>query len=311
EVKLVLIDPKKVEFSVYNGIPHLLVPVVTDPQKAAGALGWAVIEMNKRYQEFSNHKVRDLTAYNEKAKKSEDMEVFPQILVVIDEFSDLMMNVGSEVEESVVRIAQMGRAAGIHMVIATQRPSANVITGLIKANIPSRIALSVSQALDSRLILDTNGAETLLGHGDMLFLPIGASKPLRLQGCYVSDAERENVIRYISPDEEQTYDEETMNEINRLAETGNNKTGASVDEDEENDVADEMLPKAIEAVIDTGEASVSLLQRKLRVGYARAGRLIDEMERKGIVGPHEGSKPRKVLLTREQWLEMSMNDEEV
>lgn len=316
EVKLILIDPKKVEFNSYNGIPHLLVPVVTDPRKAAGALGWAVVEMNRRYQEFSTHRVRDLMAYNEKALSDDNLEKMPQILIVIDEFADLMMTVSSEVEASVVRLAQMGRAAGIHLVIATQRPSVDVITGLIKSNIPSRLALTVASSIDSRTILDTSGAEELLGHGDMLFMPIGMSKPIRVQGCFVSDDEKNAVINFLTPEEKdgQSYDESIVEEMEKQAaatEKGKGNSNTSIDSDDDDETSDEMLPKAIESVVEAGEASVSQLQRRLRVGYARAGRLIDEMERKGIVGPHEGSKSRKVLLTKEQWLEMNMNSDEV
>lgn len=315
EVKLILIDPKKVEFNAYNGIPHLLVPVVTDPKKAAGSLGWALVEMNKRYQTFADNKVKDILSFNEKAKKNEELEKMPYIVVIIDEFADLMMTAGADVEASVCRLAQLGRAAGIHLIVATQRPSTDVITGLIKANIPSRLALTVATGIDSRTIIDTVGAEELLGHGDMLFMPIGTSKPIRVQGCFVSDEEKEKVISFLQPEEGTQYDESVMEEINRQAEScGNTKAssnaGGDIDTSSDGD-CDEMLSKAIEAVVNAGEASVSMLQRKLRVGYARAGRMIDEMEERGIVGPSEGSKSRKVLITREQWLEMNMNRDEV
>lgn len=306
EVRLLLIDPKQVEFGIYNGIPHLLVPVVTDPRKAAGALGWAVTEMLARYKAFADNNVRDLKAYNELAKKSDTLQPKPQILIVIDELSDLMMAASNEVEDSIVRLAQMARAAGMHLVIATQRPSVDVITGLIKANIPSRLALTVASSVDSRTILDASGADKLLGNGDMLFMPIGLSKPMRVQGAYVSDPEVEAVVEFLKSTEESEheYDDEVIQEIERQASAAG-KSAAHGGDDEEESESDEMLPQAVEVVLDAGMASTSLLQRKLRLGYARAGRLIDEMERRGIVGPHEGSKPRKVIITRSQWLEMN------
>ena len=308
EVRLLLIDPKQVEFGTYNGIPHLLVPVVTDPRKAAGALGWAVTEMLSRYKAFADNNVRNLTEYNELAKKSDTLQPKPQILIVIDELADLMMAASNEVEDSIVRLAQMARAAGMHLVIATQRPSVDVITGLIKANIPSRLALTVASSVDSRTILDAGGAEKLLGHGDMLFLPLGLSKPLRVQGAYVDSAEVEAVVEFLKGNqEEQVYDDDVMQEIERQASAagkGSSK-GAASSEDEEEDGCDEMFPQAVEVVLDAQMASTSLLQRKLRLGYARAGRLVDELERRGIVGPHEGSKPRQVLITRQQWMEMN------
>lgn len=314
EVRLLLIDPKQVEFGVYNGIPHLLVPVVTDPRKAAGALGWAVTEMLGRYKMFADNNVRDLAGYNELAKKSDTLHPLPQILIVIDELADLMMAAASEVEDSIIRLAQMARAAGMHLVIATQRPSVDVITGLIKANIPSRLALTVASAVDSRTILDTGGAEKLLGRGDMLFMPVGMSKPIRVQGCFVSSKEVEAVVKHLKSAQESEYDEAVIQEIDRqAAAAGGNKGRASVaDDDGDDSQSDEMLPQAIEVVVEAGMASTSLLQRKLRLGYARAGRIIDEMEQRGIVGPHEGSKPRQVLITRQQWLEMNMRqgDEE-
>ena len=312
DVRIMLIDPKKVEFSAYNGIPHLLVPVVTDPRKAAGALGWAVTEMLRRYQVFAAHNVRDLMDYNDLAAKSEDLEKMPQILIVIDELADLMMAASKEVEDSIVRLAQMARAAGMHMVIATQRPSADVLPGLVRSNIPSRIGLTVGKATESRIMLDDGGAEKLLGNGDMLYRPVGMNKPVRVQGGFVSDDERKKVIDFLTPEEETEYDHEIMNEIEKnAAATGKAAASAAVDgEDGDDGEADEMLPKAIEVVIEAGEASTSMLQRRLRLGYSRAGRLIDEMECRGIVGPHEGSKPRQVLITRQQWLEMNMMSEE-
>ncbi len=314
EVRLLLIDPKQVEFGVYNGIPHLLVPVVTDPRKAAGALGWAVNEMLRRYKLFAENSVRDLTTYNEAAKNSDTLEVLPQILIIIDELADLMMVAANEVESNICRLAQMARAAGMHLVIATQRPSVDVITGLIKANIPSRLALTVASAVDSRTILDTGGAEKLLGKGDMLFMPVGFAKPMRVQGCFVGNREVESVVDFLKSTEAQQYDETVIEEINRQAEATEKNSKSSGDADD--GVAgggDEMLPQAIEVVVEAGMASTSLLQRRLRLGYARAGRIIDEMEQRGIVGPHEGSKPRQVLITRQQWLEMNMNraDDEV
>ena len=315
EVRLLLIDPKQVEFGVYNGIPHLLVPVVTDPRKASGALGWAVNEMLRRYKLFAENSVRDLTAYNEAAKTSDTLEVLPQILIIIDELADLMMVAANEVESNICRLAQMARAAGMHLVIATQRPSVDVITGLIKANIPSRLALTVASAVDSRTILDTGGAEKLLGKGDMLFMPVGFAKPMRVQGCFVGNREVESVVDFLKSTETQQYDEAVIEEINRQAEAAEKSSKSSGDADD--GVAgggDEMLPQAIEVVVEAGMASTSLLQRRLRLGYARAGRIIDEMEQRGIVGPHEGSKPRQVLITRQQWLEMNMNrsdDDEV
>lgn len=308
EVRLLLIDPKQVEFGVYNGIPHLLVPVVTDPRKASGALGWAVNEMLHRYKLFAENSVRDLTAYNEVAKTSDTLEVLPQILIVIDELADLMMVAANEVESNICRLAQMARAAGMHLVIATQRPSVDVITGLIKANIPSRLALTVASAVDSRTILDTGGAEKLLGKGDMLFMPVGFAKPMRVQGCFVGNREVESVVDFLKSTEAQQYDESVIEEINRQAEAAEKSSKSAADNDDSPaGGGDEMLPQAIEVVVEAGMASTSLLQRRLRLGYARAGRIIDEMEQRGIVGPHEGSKPRQVLITRQQWLEMNMN----
>ncbi len=309
EVKMILIDPKQVEFGVYNGIPHLLIPVVTDPRKAAGALGWAVNEMLHRYKMFSENNVRDIGSYNTLAKKSETLKEMPHILIVIDELADLMMAAANEVEDSIIRLAQMARAAGMHMVIATQRPSVDVITGLIKANIPSRLALTVASAVDSRTILDAGGAEKLLGYGDMLFMPVGKPKPLRVQGCFVSNREVESVVEFLkevdkTPNE---YDQEIMDEIDRQAAAAGKsaaKNSGGADADEDDGDWDEMLPQAIEAVVEAGMASTSMLQRRLRLGYARAGRVIDQLEQKGIIGPYEGSKPRQVLITRQQWLEM-------
>ena len=303
EVKLLLIDPKIVELSVYNGIPHLLVPVVTDPRKAAGALGWAVTEMQNRYAMFADQNVRDIRGYNALAAQSTELEPMPQVVIVIDELADLIQTAPGEVEEAIQRLAQKARAAGMHLVIATQRPSVDVITGVIKANIPSRIAFAVSSQVDSRTILDSAGAEKLLGRGDMLFLPLGASKPTRIQGCFVSDEEVEAVIDYVK-NGDADYDEDVMDEIEKQA--VKDKSDEVTPEEE----ADPMLPRAIECVVETGQASTSLLQRRLKLGYARAARIVDEMEARGIVGPFEGSKPRAVLITRQQWMEMTMNSDD-
>ncbi len=306
QVKLLMIDPKIVELGAYNGIPHLLVPVVTDPKKAAGALGWAVTEMLKRYQLFANNGVRDLSGFNALAEQKEELEPMPQIVIIIDELADLMMAAPNEVEDSICRLAQMARAAGMHMVIATQRPSVDVITGLIKANIPSRIAFAVSSQVDSRTILDQGGAEKLLGKGDMLFYPVGMAKPTRMQGCFVTDQERDQVIDFVKSDTISEYDDGIMDEIEKQAvqekEKGNDGGGF--------DDQDKLMPQAIECVIEAGQASTSYLQRRLKVGYARAARLMDDMEAKGIIGPYEGSKPRKVLITRNEWIEMKMNSDD-
>ena len=311
EVRLLMIDPKVVELGIYNGIPHLLVPVVTDARKAAGALGWAVNEMTKRYKIFADNNVRDIYSYNEfveqevakSAEKAETLEKMPQIVIVIDELSDLMMAAPNEVEDYICRLAQMARAAGMHLVIATQRPSVDVITGIIKANIPSRIALAVSSQIDSRTILDMSGAEKLLGRGDMLFSPAGSSKPTRVQGCYVTDKEIEKVIKYVKSSQQSDYDNNIAKEIEKNSARENLKTS----DDRSEDKIDPVMKEAIKCVVEAGQASTSFLQRRLRVGYARAGRLIDEMEQMGIVGPHEGSKPRQVLINYQQFLEMNIN----
>ncbi len=306
EVKLLMIDPKVVELGVYNGIPHLLVPVVTEPRKAAGALGWAVGEMEKRYRLFAENAVRDLAGYNRLAETNPELTKMPQIVIIIDELADLMMTSPREVEDSINRIAAKARAAGMHLLIATQRPSVDVVTGVIKANIPSRIAFAVSSQVDSRTILDAAGAEKLLGRGDMLFNPVGASKPNRIQGCFVSDEEVEKVVEFIKNDHSSDYDENIMSEIERQAALDNKQKIA--DDTEETD-EDPMLKAAIETVVEIGQASTSLLQRKLKLGYARAARIIDTMEEKGIVGPYEGSKPRAVLLTKEMLLEKQAREE--
>ena len=341
EVKLMLIDPKVVELGVYNGIPHLLVPVVTDPRKAAGALNWAVNEMLERYKTFAEHNVRDMHSYNrlvdrqnaglddtetveeaertfeedemlaqakadivndEKPKEVHKLEKMCQIVIVIDELADLMMAAPNEVEESICRLAQMARAAGMHLVIATQRPSVDVITGLIKANVPSRIAFAVKSQIDSRTILDSGGAEKLLGKGDMLFSPIGTTKPIRVQGGFVDDDEVEKIVNFVKTNKVVEYDKEVIDEIEKNA-VLDGKTKDSENADGE---IDPMIEQAIECVVEAGQASTSLLQRRLRVGYARAGRLVDDMEKMGIVGPHQGAKPRDVLMTRQQLLDRQL-----
>ena len=307
EVRLIMVDPKMVELGIYNGIPHLLIPVVTDPKKAAGALQWAVTEMMKRYRAFSEVGVRDLASYNAAAAKTEGMERMPQIVVVIDELADLMLVAAKEVEESICRVAQMGRAAGMHLVIATQRPSADVITGLMKANIPSRIAFAVASALESRIILDTTGAEKLVGRGDMLYFPLGSGKPTRVQGCLISDEEVASVVEFIKKNSGAAeYSDEIIHEIEQhAAEKDKNAKGVGgAAPDGVNEEYDELLPAAIEVVLESGQASVSMLQRRLKLGYGRAARLVDQMEEKGVVGPFEGSKPRQLLITKEQWQEM-------
>ena len=305
DVKLILIDPKVVELAEYNGIPHLLMPVVTEPKKAAGALGSAVAEMEKRYKLFAETGVREIKSYNKLAETREDLEKLPYVAIVIDELADLMMVAGKEVEDYICRIAQKARAAGMHLIVATQRPSVDVITGLIKANIPARIAFAVSSQVDSRTILDGGGAEKLLGMGDMLYLPLGASKPIRVQGTYVKDEEIGKVIDYIKTDYTVNYNEEMISSMENIAAASTKGGAASADGGEQRD---EMIPKAIETVVDAGQASTSLLQRKLKLGYARAARIMDEMEEMGIIGPYEGSKPRQVLITKAQWLEMMVNN---
>ncbi len=312
DVKLIMVDPKMVELGIYNGIPHLLIPVVTDPKKAAGSLQWAVTEMMRRYKAMSDAGVRDLESYNGIIEAEGEGQKLPQVVVIIDELADLMLVAAKEVEESICRIAQMGRAAGIHLIIATQRPSADVITGLMKANIPSRIAFAVASAMESRIILDTQGAEKLVGRGDMLYAPIGAGKPLRVQGCFVSDDEVEAVANYVKSHFDTTYDQAVMEEIEKkAAQTGNAKATVSDPEPTAAEMdGDEMLPAAVDVILETGQASVSMLQRRLKLGYARAARIVDEMEEKGIVGPFQGSKPRAILVTKEQWETMKSGQPE-
>ena len=308
EVKLIMVDPKMVELGIYNGIPHLLIPVVTDPKKAAGALQWAVTEMMRRYRLMADAGTRDLESFNHVAVSSGEFEKMPQIVVVIDELADLMLVAAKEVEESICRIAQMGRASGIHLVIATQRPSADVITGLMKANIPSRIAFAVASAMESRIILDTAGAEKLVGKGDMLYAPLGQGKPKRVQGCFITDDEVQEVVTFIKRSNTAEYSDEVMAEIDKKAAEsgkGSKDTSASnVSVDSADDGGDEMLPAAVDVILETGQASVSMLQRRLKLGYARAARIMDEMEERGIVGHFEGSKPRQLLITKEQWQAM-------
>ena len=306
DVKLLLIDPKVVELAEYNGIPHLLMPVVTEPRKAAGALGGAVQEMERRYHLFAENNVRDIKSFNKLAANDPNLEKMPYIAIIIDELADLMMVVGKDVEDSICRIAQKARAAGMHLIVATQRPSVDVITGLIKANIPSRIAFAVSSQVDSRTILDGAGAEKLLGMGDMLFMPVGAPKPTRIQGTFVRDEEISRVLDFIKKSATVQYDEAMIEAMEKHAIQDGKKGSGSADSDEEGG-SDPMLKQAVEVVIDAGQASTSLLQRRCKLGYARAARIMDEMEEKGIIGPYEGAKPRAVLISRQQWLEMQMN----
>ena len=309
DVKLLLIDPKVVELAEYNGIPHLLMPVVTEPKKAAGALGSAVQEMERRYRMFAENNVRDIKSFNKLAAERPDLEKMPYIAIVIDELADLMMVVGKDVEDSICRIAQKARAAGMHLIVATQRPSVDVITGLIKANIPSRIAFAVSSQVDSRTILDGAGAEKLLGQGDMLFMPVGAPKPTRIQGTFVRDEEISRVLDFIKSSATVQYDEAMIEAMEKHAIQDGKKGSSGADSDEDSD-SDPMFKQAVEVVIDAGQASTSLLQRRCKLGYARAARIMDEMEMRGIIGPHEGAKPRAVLISRQQWLEMQMNQPE-
>ncbi len=307
DVKLIMVDPKMVELGIYNGIPHLLIPVVTDPKKAAGSLQWAVTEMLRRYKLMSDVGVRDLESYNAIVTAEEGGQKLPQIVIIIDELADLMLVAAKEVEDSICRVAQMGRAAGMHLIIATQRPSADVITGLMKANIPSRIAFSVASSMESRIILDTQGAEKLVGKGDMLYAPIGIGKPLRVQGCFVSDSEVEAVAGYVKENYASNYDQQVLDEIDKKAQQtgkGSKSVAAEPEPSSEELDGDEMLPAAVDVILETGQASVSMLQRRLKLGYARAARIVDEMEEKGIVGPFQGSKPRAILITKEKWAAM-------
>mgnify|MGYP002602230560 CR=1 FL=1 len=309
EVRFIMVDPKMVELAPYNGIPHLLIPVVTDPKKAAGALQWAVFEMMKRYKLFSEHGVKDLAGYNALARQDEELKTLPTVVVVIDELADLMLVAAKEVEESICRVAQMGRAAGMHLVIATQRPSSDVITGLMKANIPSRIAFAVASSLESRIILDTTGAEKLVGKGDMLYAPLGAGKPTRVQGCFITPEEIERVVGFVKTTGEAEYSREVMDKIEQAVKEKEKGSGGktSAEPAEAQEDGDELLPAAVEVVLETGQASVSMLQRRLKLGYSRAARLVDQMEERGIVGPFEGSKPRQLLIDKAKWQELQMS----
>ena len=314
DVKLIMVDPKMVELGIYNGIPHLLIPVVTDPKKAAGSLQWAVTEMLRRYKMMSDLGVRDLESYNSIVVQEEGGQKLPQVVIIIDELADLMLVAAKEVEDSICRIAQMGRAAGMHLIIATQRPSADVITGLMKANIPSRIAFAVASAMESRIILDTQGAEKLVGKGDMLYAPIGIGKPLRVQGCFVTDAEVEAVAGYVKEHYMADYNQQVLEEIEKKAQQTGKSGKSALAEPEptgEELEGDEMLPAAVDVILETGQASGSMLQRRLKLGYARAARIVDEMEEKGIVGPFQGSKPRAILVTKEQWAAMKGGAEQM
>lgn len=302
EVKMVMVDPKVVELSVYNGIPHLLIPVVTDPKKAAGALAWAVQEMDNRYNLFASKGVRDIKGYNKAIEKEEGQGKLPQIVIIVDELADLMMVAAKDVEEAICRLAQKARAAGMHLVIATQRPSVDVITGLIKANVPSRIAFAVSSQVDSRTILDSVGAEKLLGKGDMLFFPTGYPKPVRVQGAFVSDEEVEKIVGFVKQNGTANYSEDILESI----ENSNKTEKELVQEQAEDDETDPFLMDAIDAVVEQGTASTSFIQRRFKVGYARAGRIIDQMEERGIISGYQGSKPREVLITKERLEELKM-----
>ncbi|HWP79381.1 MAG TPA: DNA translocase FtsK 4TM domain-containing protein [Candidatus Acidoferrum sp.] len=305
ELRLIMVDPKVVELGGYNGIPHLLIPVVTEPRKAAGALSWAVGEMMKRYSMFAEKGVKDITGYNLLVPGDEEVTPLPRILIIIDELADLMMVAPGEVEDSIMRLAQMARAAGMHLVIATQRPTVNVITGTIKANIPTRIAFAVSSQIDSRTILDTSGADKLIGRGDMLYYPVGAPKPLRLQGCLVTDKEVETIVAAIkSQGHPEGYDSEVMTKIEE--ESQKNEKGKKGAADSADEAEDEMFMPAVEIAVEAGNVSASMLQRRLKLGYARAARLVDEMQDRGIVGPPDGSKPRQALISRSEWQEMVM-----
>ena len=304
EVKMILIDPKMVELSGYNGIPHLLIPVVTDPKKAAGALNWAVQEMVKRYSLFASVGVKDLKGYNKIIEKKEGAKL-PQIVIIVDELSDLMMVAPNDVEDAICRLAQMARAAGMHLIIATQRPSVDVITGIIKANVPSRIAFTVSSQVDSRTILDSAGAEKLLGKGDMLYFPTGEIKPLRMQGAFISEKEIEKIVDSIKESNNSTYSEDILESIEKA---GSNNSKGNSDDSEDEDEADALLEDAIDLVVDIGQASASMLQRRFKVGHSRAGRIIDQMEARGLISGYEGSKPRQVLISKSEWQELKMGN---
>ncbi|MBO5279622.1 MAG: DNA translocase FtsK, partial [Clostridia bacterium] len=313
EVKLILIDPKKVELSIYNGLPHLLVPVVTDPKKAAGSLHWAVTEMDRRFELIEEVGVRDVASYNRITKQDPEKEFLPQIVIVIDELADLMMTAPKDVEESICRLAQKARAAGMHIVIGTQRPSVDVVTGLIKANVPSRIAFTMASQVDSRTIIDIAGAEKLIGRGDMLYAPVGFSKPARVQGSFVSESEIEKIIDFIKTNSGvSSYDANVIESIEKeAAKCGEGKGGHGGDGDVSgDDDGDPLFRAAVELAVESGKISTSLLQRRLSVGYGRAAKLIDKMEQKGIVSAPEGQKPRTVLISRQEYMEMAFKQEE-
>ncbi len=314
DVRFIMVDPKMVELAPYNGIPHLLIPVVTEPKKAAGALQWAVYEMMKRYKTFSEVGVKKLEEYNALARQREDLPHMASVVVVIDELADLMLVAAKEVEESICRVAQMGRAAGMHLVIATQRPSADVITGLMKANIPSRIAFAVASSLESRIILDNTGAENLVGRGDMLYAPLGSGKPQRVQGCFITPEEIERVVSYVKSTGEAQYSDEVIQKIEESVQERDKKggtlQGGASAVSRENDGVDELFDAAVDVILETRQASASMLQRRLKLGYSRAARLVDQMEERGIVGPSEGSKPRQLLISKERWQEMKLGTRE-
>ena len=311
QVRLIMVDPKVVELSIYNGIPHLLIPVVTDPKKAAGALQWAVVEMMRRYDLFAKSGVRNMEGYNKLVTKTGEADPMPNIVIVIDELSDLMTVAKKDVEASILRLTQMARAAGMHLIIATQRPSADVITGVIKANVPSRIAFAVSSKLESNIILGRAGAEALIGKGDMMYEPIGAGKATRVQGCFISSDEVEAVVNYVKQNGTAEYSQDIIDQIEKQAQQNEEGSGEGHGGVFDDGDVDEMLDAAIDVVVESGQASTSMLQRRLKLGYSRAARIIDQMEERGIVGEFEGSKPRKILITRDEWREMKMRREEM
>ena len=300
EVKLILIDPKIVEFKIFDGIPHLLIPIVTEAKKAAGALNWAVNEMMRRYQMFAEDGANDIKSYNELAEQNPEVEKIPQIVIFIDELADMMLVAGKEVEDSICRLAQMGRAAGMHLVVATQRPTTDVITGLIKANIPSRIALSVMSQIDSRTIIDQAGADKLLGNGDMLYMPIGQNKPIRVQGCFASTKDIDNTIKFIKSQVQGEFDNDIIQAVESMIPVTKNDRDDSSDNGYATGSDEDYIERAMAVAVDNGQLSTSMLQRKLKLGYARAARIMDELEEMGVVGPSEGAKPRKVLMSRMQ-----------
>jgi S-DNA-T family DNA segregation ATPase FtsK/SpoIIIE len=311
EVKLILIDPKMVEFKVFEGIPHLLIPIITQAEKAAGALNWAVLEMMRRYNIFSEVGANDLKSYNELAEDDEELSFMPQIVVFVDELADLMLVAGKEVEDYICRLAQMGRAAGMHLVVATQRPTTDVITGLIKANIPSRIALSVMSQVDSRTIIDMAGADKLLGNGDMLYMPIGMSKPVRVQGCFASSKDINETLSFIRSQANGEYDNSVIEAVdNYVPQSGKGDKGGAGESGFTAGSDEDFVVRAAEVAVNNGQVSTTMLQKKLRLGYAKASRIIDELEERGIIGPSEGSKPRKVLMSKMQFDEWKLRMQE-